>query len=320
MDKPIFILGMPRSGTKLLRDILNNNNRISIPVYESLFIPYFIKKYGMTPNFDNKSINEIIFDIKKSLFYYYAKKGKYHFNENHFKTNINYNSLTSIIKYILQNFSKNKGDDILWGDKTPRYINHITTLYTAFPNAKFIHIVRDPRDIVISAKNAWNKNVYRASQRWNKSITNFKNNIDKLNIILIEIKYEDLLDNPENIIENLCKFLEVEFDDQMLILTQSTENIGSAKNKTKIVKSNKNKYIKVFKKKQINKIEELCFAGLKLYEYKPLYAKNQKYLSKCEMYIFKLVDIINRIFFNLKSYGFINGMKFSLSSIKKVNY
>lgn len=53
MTKPIFISGMPRSGTKLLRDILNNHSKISIPDSETHFIPEFIRAFGMEYNLND---------------------------------------------------------------------------------------------------------------------------------------------------------------------------------------------------------------------------------------------------------------------------
>lgn len=175
-SSPLFIIGMPRSGTKLLRDLLNNSEHISIPIYETGFIPNFINKYGLYPNFDDNSISEIINDFKNSTFYF--KKDGLVFDEYQFKHHINYNSLLSIIKYLLQYFAETRGEGILWGDKTPHYINHIDLLNTSFSGSKFIHIIIDPRDNVVSSYKAWNKNIYRVAYHWNKSITNFKNYIN----------------------------------------------------------------------------------------------------------------------------------------------
>ena len=51
MTKPIFISGMPPSGTKLLRDILNNHSKVSIPDSETHFIPAFIRTFGLEYDF-----------------------------------------------------------------------------------------------------------------------------------------------------------------------------------------------------------------------------------------------------------------------------
>jgi len=53
---PLFIIGMPRSGTKLLRDLMNQNPKIGIPAAETHFIPFMIKKFGDPPNFYEDSL------------------------------------------------------------------------------------------------------------------------------------------------------------------------------------------------------------------------------------------------------------------------
>ena len=46
---PVFIVGMPRSGTTLMRALLNQHPRVSLALTESHFIPYFIKSFGDPP-------------------------------------------------------------------------------------------------------------------------------------------------------------------------------------------------------------------------------------------------------------------------------
>lgn len=319
MNNAVFILGMPRSGTKLLRTILNNNKNISIPNYETLFVPRFIAKYGLHPNFNEDNISDIISDIKFSTFYFNAKKGGFFLNEEHFKKNIDYNSLLSIIKYILTNFAEKKGDDIIWGDKTPSYINDIDLLNRSFPESKFIHIIRDSRDNAISANKAWNKNIYRVAQRWNESIVNFNEYIVRNEVNLLEIKFEDLLDNPRMIISNICDFLNVDFEDQMLILKKSSENLGDAKNKNEIISSNKNKFTHSLSKKKIKKIEELTYNGMTKYNYDLIYGQNQIHLRGYRMVFYKFLDVLYRFIFNLRNYGLLDGIKYSFNSFKKFN-
>src|SRR5690606_34430729 len=52
------------------------------------------------------------------------------------------------------------------GDKTPEYITRVPLLAQLFPRAKFVHIMRDPRDYVVSIRKAWGKSLPRAAQRW----------------------------------------------------------------------------------------------------------------------------------------------------------
>lgn len=207
----------------------------------------------------------------------------------------------------------------MWGDKTPSYINSIELLNKSFLNAKFIHIIRDPRDNVVSARNAWNKNLYRAAQRWSNSVVNFKTYSRKNKISLLEIKFEDLLEIPKKTISEICAFLDIDYDDNMLILRKSAENIGYAKGAKSIISENKIKFSKTLSKKQIKKIEEFAYNGMKMYDYQILYAKEKKQLSAGRLFVYKMFDITNRVFFNFRAYGVFSGLKFTLLSLFRLN-
>jgi len=71
----LFIIGMPRSGTKLLRCLLNNHNEIFIPENETLFIPYFLKKYS-GKKLNAQEIDVVIEELQKTLFFFYYLKSK----------------------------------------------------------------------------------------------------------------------------------------------------------------------------------------------------------------------------------------------------
>ena len=76
MNTPVnlFLFGMPRSGTKLLRELLNSHEEIFIPMAESHFIPLFYKKFGKIIDFSNSEVrSNIKKDIEKSLFIFYLK-------------------------------------------------------------------------------------------------------------------------------------------------------------------------------------------------------------------------------------------------------
>src|SRR5262249_32678770 len=55
-------------------------------------------------------------------------------------------------------------DEILWGDKTPAYMAELPLLATLYPGARFVHLVRDPRDCVLSTQEAWGNTPLRTAQ------------------------------------------------------------------------------------------------------------------------------------------------------------
>ena len=86
---------------------------------------------------------------------------------------------------------------IIWGDKTPNYLLYLPLLKTLFPKAKFVHIIRDVRDYCLSINAAWQKNPYRAAQRWHDSIKKCRKDGKTLpQGDYMEINYEALIDDP----------------------------------------------------------------------------------------------------------------------------
>src|SRR3990170_5812962 len=149
MKPPIFIIGNPRSGTTLLRLMLTCHHNIVIPP-ECGFAIWWHKKYK---NWDVDSsrccLNEFMNDL---------------FNSRKFETwnlkrelleqflaerrDQNYSDLISSIYEFYARQQKEKFER--WGDKNNFHINHIETISGLFSEAKFIHIVRDGRDIACS--------------------------------------------------------------------------------------------------------------------------------------------------------------------------
>ena len=60
--------------------------------------------------------------------------------------------------------------DGVWGDKSPNYRAHLPLLRQLWPEARFIHIIRDARDVCLSSHKAWKKAVLRNAQRWTDEV------------------------------------------------------------------------------------------------------------------------------------------------------
>jgi hypothetical protein len=113
-------------------------------------------------------------------------------------------------------FSKNKNR---WGDKTTWYLNYLPQIRKYFPNAQFIHLVRDCRAVASSYKGVAHlpDNVLNSSLDWLWSIneiTRFGSRIG--NDQYFQVRYEDLVEDPVHELTNICTFLNEEFDKRML--------------------------------------------------------------------------------------------------------
>ncbi len=228
---PLFIVGMPRSGTKLLRTALNEHPKISIPIIETDFLPFWIVHwtgYGDISLWDNF---QTFYTNNLSLPYFqYMKEDNQLISAEEWFSLCNSFDLPSVFEALMRHDAKvPEKSEIIWGDKTPSYINHIPTINRLYPQARVIHIVRDVRDYCLSINEAWGKNILRAAQRWNDSIQLIQSDASLLGKRYYEVRYEDLLANPENKLHEICDFLGLPYQKEMMLFSRSSENIGRAK-------------------------------------------------------------------------------------------
>jgi len=111
-----------------------------------------------------------------------------------------------------------EGKPFIVGDKNPVYSFYIRTLMRKFPEAKFVFIIRDPRDQFVSVK----KFDFEANSpvlqgiRWKMVVKNMKWCLKMYPERTMMLKYEDLVHFPPEVLTDICKFLGVEFQDEML--------------------------------------------------------------------------------------------------------
>jgi hypothetical protein len=107
-----------------------------------------------------------------------------------------------------------------YGDKTPGYVAQIPVLAAMFPEAKFVHIIRDGRDVATSylEREEWGPvNLGEAALYWRSRVTRGRKAGDDLGPLRYrEVRYEDMVDDPEGTTRALCEFLGLDFDPVML--------------------------------------------------------------------------------------------------------
>ncbi len=104
-----------------------------------------------------------------------------------------------------------------WGDKTPYYVLHLPTLARLFPDARFIHIIRDGRDCALSmrarARDLNVYNLYHAAKFWEQYVQAGQAAGEELGEErYLEIRYEDLVADQEDRVRRICEFLDLAFD------------------------------------------------------------------------------------------------------------
>jgi hypothetical protein len=109
-----------------------------------------------------------------------------------------------------------------WGDKGPAYVAHIPALDRIFPDAQFIHMVRDGRDSTVSALQRWKESMryldtYYVLKNWARNVDA---GIEAAKSLAkdryLEVRYERLVSEPEATLKGICEFLGETFDPAML--------------------------------------------------------------------------------------------------------
>jgi len=199
---PVFIVGMLRSGTTLLQGILNNTGKY-FPVPETHFfsqVTYSLPENDLSLR-DRKTIQQIL-----------NRKSRIKVPESALS---NLNSQKEIFEYVIGMFNPGQINTFL--EKTPRHVFFYNKILRYYPTAKFICMVREPKNIVSSryGKNPnRKKSVIRLSLLYNKIAAAILKILDKDNVILV--RYEDLTDENERTLKVICEFLDMAYDGKFL--------------------------------------------------------------------------------------------------------
>jgi len=286
---PIFIVGTQRSGTTLLRLILNAHSQISIPEEATFLMPLLKRKYFERPISGSELrsfVNYLSLNPQFKLWNYDISSLISSLSQKDTIT------LRELLDELFSSYSRSQGKKI-WGDKTPSFFRKIDILYSLFPNAKFIHIIRDGRDVFDS----WRKmdpsknNAAVVALDWCYKLFTIEKSFVKIpSDKKITIRYEDLLENPEQVVKLLCKLIDIKYESNMLnFYRTSNKYIGS--HHSKLIFQPINKYNRFKWKKTLSLNEAESFTLIAKY-YLKKYNYEAKYFLKISNFFFILRDIL----------------------------
>ena len=213
--KPIFIVSAPRSGSTLLRLILDAHPRLAVPPPGWLFhfvYPY-LYSYGDLDVEEN--FRELVKDILETPT---IKRWPIEISVEKILSSVEDRTFRGVYKCIHVLYANDCGK-YRWGVKTPRNSVWIDEIMSLFPDAQIIHLLRDGRDVAIDISDAdfLPGTVYASAQVWRNFVSAVKRSEEKLGPeSFFEIRYENLCRDPERELGKLCEFLGEEFSDHML--------------------------------------------------------------------------------------------------------
>lgn len=203
-----FIVGVPRSGTTLLRLMCDAHPDLSLPP-EMGFMPAvarlrlesparaaFLKAVTEMPSWQDANIDAAEFEQALSTLQ--------PFNVSE--------GVRTFYRIYAGRFGKSR-----WGDKTPAYCLHMRDIERILPEAHFIHIIRDGRDVALSLRGLWfspGDEIEDLANHW-RSWIHTARRLGKRCRHYLEIRYEDLISNASSVLPKLCDFIGLPYHAQM---------------------------------------------------------------------------------------------------------
>ncbi len=211
----VIVLGVSRSGTSLLRQMLNQHSEIAIPS-ESHFIVPLWERYRRRPNTDL-----LLADLT-----YVRKVQEWGVDLDDVRRRLPEEAgFPEVIQALYRSYAEARGKS-RFGDKTPLYIQYLDLVEHVFPRARYLHIVRDGRNAALS----YDKMAHRPrfswvfpqglgdfAVRWRREVLGaqrFGSTIAAGRYF--ELRYEDLVTAPEAKLRELTSFLDLGFEPAML--------------------------------------------------------------------------------------------------------
>jgi len=216
--RPIFIVGVHRSGTTLLRYMLGSHSRIYIPP-ESDFIPYFFLR-DPTGELSDERIARMLRTIFERYRFVKEWQGDPP-TPDQFIASLPERTPAAFLDTLYDAYARQYGAE-RWGDKTPIYASYLALIHRIFPNAQVLHIIRDGRDAALSMLDKYEReefhvDVFFAARNWVRRIRRAQRVGSRLGPdYYYELRYERLIQDPAGELCAVCEFLGEIFEPGML--------------------------------------------------------------------------------------------------------
>lgn len=227
MNPYLFIVGCPRSGTTMLERMVNAHPDIAI-IHETHWITQFFKKQiGLD---QSGFVNLKLIDALTRHHRFPLLNTTRDELEQILKDRDGATGYADFVARIFDNYGKKAGKKWVGDKTTGGYLRNLKLLHRLFPVARFVHLIRDGRNVCLSMLNwkksdraagrlaIWNDDpVATTALWWQWHIHKGLKNAARIPANLYqEIRYESLVIDPENVCRQLCTFADVPYHDAMI--------------------------------------------------------------------------------------------------------
>ena len=213
-SQAVFIVGLPRSGTTLLREALSSHPEIALTRHESHFIPSMTEQFGRSGLLWESDLNEFVHRMRQSqLGQRAASLGEMQYLPGAELLHCAQESgalWSAVIEDVCRFYAApdhQRATAPVWGDKTPMYIRHLPLLRELFPHCIILGMVREPGAQVESEHRHWRRSKLSGAIRWmeyNRVL--LREAAEHPDLVRI-VRYEDLVTEPTAELRSLEEFI-----------------------------------------------------------------------------------------------------------------
>jgi hypothetical protein len=203
-----FVVGATRSGTTMLRLMLDAHPDVAIPS-ETHFIHKLVKtceRWRVTP------------DMLADVIVEHKRWGDFHLDPDELRRRFRSMeplNMADALRTFYTLYAEREGKS-RWGDKTPGYVRYMRRIHWILPEARFLHLIRDGRDVAVSVlpMNWGPESVREAAELWVERVTIGREQGPV--VPYMEVRFEDLVLDTEPTLRRVCEFLELPWEPVML--------------------------------------------------------------------------------------------------------
>lgn len=218
-----FLFGFERSGTTLLSMMMGAHPLVAVPLTTTgMWYRYGKALADRGASLSGEDIKSLVDQILGE-----ARIGLWDesINRDEVLARINDHSFANIVNAFHQTYADKKRKPY-WACLDIATLDHMDMAYHWFPNARFVHIVRDGRDVALSHETMpyGAGNTLDCAQSWDRRLlTNLKMGGMLPQSQYLVIRFEDLVLESETTLENLCRFMGLEYSPQMLAYAEMVD-------------------------------------------------------------------------------------------------
>lgn len=215
-DPPLLVLGVRRSGTTLLRVILDRSSRLAIPD-ESYFVPQIADRHR-----GRVDVDRFVDDLRRL-----PTLRDWEVDPAAVRARLRPGcGAGEAVAAVYEVYASARGKT-RWGDKTPMYMGHLPLLDRLFPQARYVHLIRDGRDAALSflsmpagiMTEGWGhpRDTAGFACQWRTEVLAARALGDRVGPErYLEVRYEELVADPEQALRAICSFAALPWEPAML--------------------------------------------------------------------------------------------------------